>query len=233
MTTLKRRRMTAAIRRTSALGPFARQLEAARHGNVNACYRVGRAYMTGRGAPHYPADALKWLRRAAREDHAEAQYWLSRLYLKGAKARSPVQSWLAEANDRLRTRSNAALLYPDGVDIEPDPRKAFGWATEAARQGLARAQAHLGMLYLRGVGCGQDFVQAAAWFRLSAAQNEAGGALGLAILHEHGLGMKQSLAEAARWYRRAAGQGNNFAATALTRLESRPSSFALPPEIPN
>jgi TPR repeat protein len=190
---------------------------AARTGSADAQYRLGQAYLTGRGTPHYPTVAAKWLRLAAVQGHAKACHSLSLIYLTGARANAPSATWAAEAEDR-GTPANVALLFPEGFDIRPDADKAFGLAEAAARQGLACAQANLGMLYLRGVGCTQDFNEAERWCRFAAIQRDAGGALGLGILYEHGLGVAADHAEAARWYRIAADQGNDAAATALGLL---------------
>ena len=180
-------------------------------------YRLGQAYLTGRGAPNYPTTAVKWLSQAALQGHAQACHNLSLIYLTGALASAPATTWAAEAQSR-GVAANVALLFPDGFDVEPDPEKALGFAKVAARQGLACAQANLGMLYLRGIGCAQDFSRAEHWCRQAALQQDAGGELGLGIIHEHGLGVPVDLAEAARWYRASAVQGNDAAATALGLL---------------
>lgn len=190
---------------------------AARSGSADAQYRLGQAYLTGRGAPHYPTVAVKWLGLAAMQGHTHACHSLSLIYLMGARANAPSTIWAAEARGR-GVAANVALLYPEGFDIEPDHGKAFGLAQAAAQQGLACAQANLGMLYLRGIGCAQDYAQAERWCRFAALQQDAGGALGLGILYEHGLGMSADPVEAARWYRISADQGNDAAATALGLL---------------
>jgi TPR repeat protein len=190
---------------------------AARSGCADAQFRLGQAYLTGRGAPNYPTVAVRWLGLAAMQGHAQACHTLSLVYLSGAKAGAPAAIWASEAQQR-GTSANVTLLYPEGFDIAPDPAKAFRLAEAAAMQGFACAQANLGMLYLRGIGCVQDFSEAERWCRFAALQQDAGGALGLGILYEHGLGMQADPVEAARWYRIAADQGNDAAATALGLL---------------
>lgn len=190
---------------------------AARSGSADAQYRLGHAYLTGRGAPNYPQVAVKWLGLASVQGHAHACHTLSLIYLTGAEAHAPSVLWAAEARGR-GAPANVALLYPEGFDIKSEPNKAFALAQAAAQQGLACAQANLGMLYLRGIGCAQDYSDAERWCRFAALQNDAGGALGLGILYEHGLGVSADPVEAARWYRLAADQGNDAAATALGLL---------------
>lgn len=190
---------------------------AARSGSADAQYRLGQAYLTGRGAPSHPTVAVKWLGLAAVQGHAQACHTLSLIYLSGARANAPSAIWAGEARER-GASANTALFYPEGFDIKPEPNKAFGLAQAAAQQGLACAQANLGMLHMRGIGCARDFSEAERWCRFAALQGDAGGALGLGILYEHGLGVEVDPAEAARWYRIAADQGNDVAATALGLL---------------
>lgn len=214
-TSLSRLNILRFLRRKSV--SFRQLVRAARAGCADAQFRLGQAYLTGQGAPNYPIMAVKWLRLAALQGHAEACHSLSLIYLNGARANAPSVTWAAEARNK-GTADNVMLLYPDGFDVQPNPEKAFGLARAAAQQGLARAQANVGMLYMRGIGCAQDFAAAERWCRYAALQNDPGGALGLGILYEHGLGVASDLAEAARWYRIAADLGNDAAATALGLL---------------
>lgn len=194
--------------------PMSRLRDAAANGDPEAQYRIGEAYLAGR----QPAAGEHWLRLAAEQGHARARHSLSLLYMSGARAQGDAASWLKEAQARAISAANAALLFPKGLDVAPDPEKGFALAEAAARQGLACAQAHLGLLYLRGIGCRQDFAKAQEWCRRAADQREAAGALGLGILHEHGFGMARDPKEAARWYALAADLGNDAAATALGLL---------------
>jgi TPR repeat protein len=190
-----------------------------RWGTAERAYRRGYRYLRGDGVPHDPVAALHWLNRAARRGHARAQHALSMAYLSGVTGRAPSAPWLAEAhNGTPAAASNARLLYPGGLDVEPDPALAFAWARASARRGLACAEANLGMLLTRGIGCRQDCAEAALWYGRAAAKGDAAGALGLGILHEGGLGVSKDVAEAMRWYRVAAEGGNDVAATALGLL---------------
>jgi TPR repeat protein len=142
------------------------------------------------------------------------------LYLSGAMATAPSAGWLAEAAGGTGAAlANARLLYPQGIDVDRDPARAFAWSSKAAAQGLACAAANLGMLYARGIGCEQDFAAAVAWYRRAADAGDAAGALGLGLMHENGLGVAKDRAAAAGWYERAAAQGNDMAATALALLQ--------------
>ncbi len=182
-------------------------------------YRRGYRYLRGDGVPHDPMAALHWLNQAAQRGHARAQHVLSMVYLSGVTGHAASAPWLAEAHAGSSVAAgNATLLYPEGLDVRPDPALACAWARAAARRGLACAEANLGMLLTRGIGCQRDFNEAALWYRRAAEKGEAAGALGLGILHEGGLGVPKDVAEAMRWYRIAAEGGNEVAATALGLL---------------
>lgn len=191
---------------------------AAMRGDATSQYCLGEAYRLGEGAPHSPALAERWLRKAAEQGHAYAQHRLSVLYLHGAKSHAPAAVWVRQALAQ-GGEGNVALLYPEGIDVAPDPQEAFAWAQAAAEQRLACAEASLGMFYLRGIGCGQDIVEAQRWFARAAAQGESGGALGLGILYEYGLGVTADPVEAARWYASAAERGNPAAEVGLARVK--------------
>src|SRR5450631_3594725 len=55
-------------------------------------------------------------------------------------------SWMRMATDHARgsARQNLAMLFPNGIDIEPDLPKAFYWITQAAEADINEAQLILG-----------------------------------------------------------------------------------------
>lgn len=202
---------------------------AAMRGDATSQYCLGEAYRMGEGAPHSPALAERWLRKAAEQGHAYAQHRLSVLYLHGAKSHAPAAVWVRQALSQ-GGEGNVALLYPEGIDVAPEPQEAFVWARAAAEQRLACAEASVGMFYLRGIGCEQDIAEAQRWFARAAAQGDSGGALGLGILYEYGLGVTTDPAEAARWYAIAAERGNPAAEIGLARVKGAlpAQPFAVP-----
>ena len=56
---------------------------AARQGNAEAQYSLGRMYSNGEGVPQDYPKALKWYRKAAEQGHADAQYYLALSYANG------------------------------------------------------------------------------------------------------------------------------------------------------
>ena len=90
------------------------------------------------------AFAAAWLRRAADQEHAQAQYTLGLIYY------------------------NLGLIYLKGYGVAQDPRQAAVWYRRAADQGHVDAQYNLGLMYYKGYGVVKDGKEAAAWFRRAA-----------------------------------------------------------------
>ena len=143
--------------------------KAAQRGDVEAQYRVGRAYLDGNGVPPSRAMAAQWLERAAQSGKIEAQATLAALYLTGAGA--------GHAN------TQGAGLFAEAFPGEPDFTQAVRWATPAAEAGSAEAQALLAYVMTSGPEALRDLPAADEWYRRSAAAGCAQGSLG------HGLAL--------------------------------------------
>ncbi|MCV2217978.1 tetratricopeptide repeat protein [Thauera sp. Sel9] len=119
--------------------------EAARNGDVEAQFRLGRAALldTSRGKEG-AAEAVTWLRQAATGGHAGAMLQLGKLYRSG-------------------------VGMPQNYDY------AEKWIRTAAEAGDSDAMVELGRLYRSGLGVTVNPVQAYVWFnRAAAAMNMDG-----------------------------------------------------------
>ncbi len=121
----------------------------AEQGEALAQSRLGVMYARGEdGVPRDYAKALKWLRKAAVQGVAEAQFELAELY----------------------------LMYHNGDDVRKDDAEMVKWYRKAAMQGFAEAQYTIGTMYHTGFSYGtgqsvpQDNVQAHMWYDLAVAQ---------------------------------------------------------------
>jgi uncharacterized protein len=121
-------------------------LQAARNGDAEAQFRLGRAALldTSRGKEG-TAEAISWLRRATAAGHTGAMIQLGR-------------------------------LYRSGVGIVQNYELAARWIREAAEQGDAEGMVELGRLYRAGIGVEHDLVQAYVWFNRAAAEMNLEGA---------------------------------------------------------
>ena len=119
--------------------------EAARNGDVEAQFRLGRAALldTSRGKEG-AAEAVTWLRQAATGGHSGAMLQLGK-------------------------------LYRSGVGMPQNYEYAEKWIRRSAEAGDSDAMVELGRLYRGGLGVTADQVQAYVWFnRAAAAMNMDG-----------------------------------------------------------
>jgi TPR repeat protein len=119
--------------------------------------------------------------------------------------------WMAHKGDSKAQCDLAFHFYygyqKDGLNIEPDYKKAFEWFRKAAEQGNVEAQGFLAHCYASGEGIGQNYTEAAKWLEKSAEQGDKISQNILGIYYSKGQGVTQDYAEAAKWYCKAAEQG--------------------------
>lgn len=118
---------------TAAPQDLSGQLQQARAGDREAQFRVAEAYYRGEGVRRNYSEALKWLRAAAEQGHAGAQYQLGYLHQHGPAI------------------------------VDKDDRQAFAWYLKAAEQGHVSAQTKVSMMYRRGKGVEKNPEQARKW----------------------------------------------------------------------
>lgn len=116
----------------------------AEKGDADAAFNLGQAYRLGRGVPVNLATAKRWLEKAARADHTDAQTTLG-LLLFDSGDRAEAMQWLEKAAERGEPR--AMLVYGtalfNGDAVKRDPLRAYAYVSRAAAQGLAPAKATL------------------------------------------------------------------------------------------
>lgn len=113
-------------------------------GDADAAFNLGQAYRLGRGVKTDLATAQRWLERAARAGHADAQTTLALLLLDSGN-RDGAMPWLKAAAERGDPRAllvyGTALFNGDGV--ARDPVLAYAYVSRAAAQGLEPAKSTL------------------------------------------------------------------------------------------
>ena len=119
----------------------------AEKGDADAAFNLGQAYRLGRGVAIDLATAQKWLERAARANHLDAQTTLG-LLLFDSGNRDAALLWLKTAAERGEPRAllvyGTALFNGDGVPR--DPVLAYAYVSRAAAQGLEPAKSTLAEL---------------------------------------------------------------------------------------
>ena len=123
-----------------------------------------------------PADygeAGEWLRKAADEGIADAQYRLGTLYQSGRLAgQDPTNTvfWLekAAAQRHVAALYNLGSMYGTGRGVTRDPQVAVCYFRQAAELGDAYAQYNLARRCEEGQGTATDLVEAWKWYALAA-----------------------------------------------------------------
>lgn len=126
-------------------GDFARALAEwrplAEAGDPDAQFNLAQAYKLGRGVPANLDTAIGFYRRAAVQNHPEAEALLGLLLFQNGK-RAEAMPWLAKAADRGDSAAQyvygTALFNGDMVAV--DWPRAYGFMTRAAAQGMPPAK---------------------------------------------------------------------------------------------
>jgi TPR repeat protein len=148
----------------------------AEQGNAQSQNELGKAFRLGKfGLTTNFVEAVKWYRKAAEQNLAEAQYSLGFCYAKGegvAKDEVEAVKWFRRAAEQNYAKAQTGLGYSfvTGQGVEKDYLEAVKWYRKAAEQNLAVAQSNLGFCYAKGEGVAKDEAEAYKWMRLAAAQ---------------------------------------------------------------
>lgn len=199
-------------------------LERAQAGNVDALYDLGMQLAeSDESAPM----ALTWLRQAANQDHAGAQYQLGLMYRDGIGVKT--------------SESEAIKLF----------RLAASWGVSAAQHDLDQllrrqliageslfqsnpelanpnSQYSLGLMYTNGDGVSKDMDTAIQWLQKAAAQDHSEAQYFLGELYRNGNGIDSDHNKAKFWLAKAADKGVGKARSALqTILQNEEQRLAM------
>ena len=116
--------------------------------------------------------AFHWFRKAADQDHLDAQYNLGIMYDKGQGVlRDEKQAfyWYQKAANQgdAKAQYNLGVMYASGLGVLKDMKQAVHWFQKAADQGFTRAQFNLGEMNRLGEGVLKDYKQAVFWYKKS------------------------------------------------------------------
>ena len=133
----------------------------AEKGDADAQYVLGYCYESGEGVEQDYAEAEKWYRKAAEQNHAGAQCGLGYLAQDYAQA----VRWYRKAAEQNHAEAQYALAdcYYRGDGVPQNMVEAVQWYLKAAEQGNADAQYRLGMCYWDGRGVVKDEAEAKKW----------------------------------------------------------------------
>jgi uncharacterized protein len=145
-------------------------------GDAKAQYELGRAVFSGTlSVAKDEAEAVKWFRKAAEQNVADAQFSLGVCYANGrgvTKDDAEAVKWFRKAAEQnyARAQYNLGVRYAKGQGVAKDDAESVKWFRKAAEQNLADAQYNLGVCYDSGEGVAKDEVEAYKWWLLAAGQ---------------------------------------------------------------
>ena len=139
----------------------------ARQGWDSAQYELGRHYYHGEGVRQSYKKAIKWFRRAADQEFAQAQMALWVCYTLGRFDGDLAFEYLkkAAAHGEMMAEFNLGLCYDLGEHVPQDRALAFEYYKKAAEKGMLCAQNNVGSCYCEGIGVSRDPELAVEWFK--------------------------------------------------------------------
>lgn len=194
---------------------------AARLGNVNAQYALGRLWLeNGSGDPE---QAVAWIAKAAEAGNAAAQYALGKLYRDGESVQRDIVKAVKLFTQSAEQKNEYAAyqlgrLCLAGEDIPKDVAAAVKWLTFSSDLGNQYAQYALAKLYLAGEDVPQDIERAVELFIKAANQKNEHAQYQLGKLYLAGEHLPKDVDAAIRWLTEAAEQNNQFAQYVLGKL---------------
>ncbi len=121
----------------------------AEKGDAEAFYDLGAALLVGNlGIAKDEVEAVKWLRKAAEQNLAEAQYNLGVCHLEGEgvpKDEMEAVKWFRKAAEQNydQAQYNLGLCYAEGIGVTKDYVEAYKWWLLAAAAGQENSKSDM------------------------------------------------------------------------------------------
>ena len=196
---------------------------AAKQGDVNALYELGKHYLAGQYITKNSEAAFKLCFHAAKMGLVDAEYTLGWMYDEGIGVVRDLEQALkfyqiAAKKGHPDAQYSLVLMYEEGRGVDQDFNKAAELCQAVVDQGInveiyATVLAHdkLGQMYEEGRGVEQDLKQAAKLYQAAADHDNDDAQCNLGLMYEEGQGVKEDLEKAAQLYQAAADQDNDRA----------------------
>jgi len=206
------------------------------NGDAESQNQLGCAFYNGAlGVTKDYVEAVKWYRKAAEQNDADAQFFLGLCYDAGqgvTKDDVEAVKWYRKAAEQNNAGAqySLGLCFYKGQGVAKDYVEAARWYRKAAEQNDADAQSHLGAHYGTGEGVAKDYVEAYKWRLLAAAQGDEKAKKAVTALEY--LMTREQIAEGQKLARNfkprevpSAGSDSSGTAIAQTRPESSGTGF--------
>lgn len=189
---------------------FAKLLEAANAGKVEAQMRVATAYSRGLSVRQDQREAVRWWTRAAEQNEVEAMFLLG-LVSEGATGLPPngadAMKWYgkAAAKGHIHAINGLALIHLEGKLTEKSVEKAVGYFKQAAELGDPGALTQVATALWEGEGIAPNRKEARQLYRKAAGMGwgPACQNLGLICLQDDALPV-----DARAWFEKGASSGD-------------------------
>ena len=193
---------------------------AAKAGDANAQFTLGKMYCDGEDVSKSYDEAAKWFQKAVAQGHAEAQHYLGVLYQAG---RGVPQNYDEAAE--LFYKAGAQGLAKAQVLLDTLIKTSRLLSAECiqkiAQRGHALAQTVLGEMYRDGKRVPQNYTKAFEWYEKAAIQGQVDAQFNIGCMYRDGVGVSKNRSKAIEWFRRAAQQGDSEAQTNLNIMLSQ------------
>lgn len=207
----------------------------AEQGDAKAQYDLGNAYNAyydDKGVTKNFTEAVKWYRKAAEQNLAEAQVALGSSYREGSateQKNAEAMSWFRKAADQgdARGQFHIGMAYEFGWanNNQPDILEAIKWYRKAAEQGYDLALIDLSQRYRLGLGVPRNYAESFKWTLKAAEHGGSWAQLELGKYYASGgKGIPKDIIIAYAWVARAAANREFIKAQyELDSLESKMS----------
>ncbi|MFP5235510.1 MAG: tetratricopeptide repeat protein [Acidobacteriota bacterium] len=141
----------------------------AEQGYVVDAMKLGKAYLTGNGAPQNFEESARWFKRAAGLGNPEAQNMLGYFYRRGIGVKVEDERalhWfqMASAGGLPAAKVNLGIMYLRGDGVHQSYSRARDYFERAVEKGSGLGAAYLGDMEFLGLGCPRNSVAAEKWY---------------------------------------------------------------------
>lgn len=183
--------------------------KAADAGYIKAQTALGATYYQGmEGLDQNYVLSEKYLLMAAEKDNADAQAFISMLYI-AMEDYDKALLWARKAAQMNHPQACFVLgrSYDEGLGVEVNKLEGLKWFEKAANAGDADAQNMVGNIYTDADFVKHDLQKAYKYYQMAAAQGHAYGMFNLGLCYLNGDGVEASFITADEWIRKAADAG--------------------------
>jgi TPR repeat protein len=176
-------------------------------------------YVDGKGVDKDPSTAAQWFLKAARQDHAEAQYHLGKMYKNGVGVDSNAKEaklWLSKAAGSGLTKASKVLedilraeeqriLSKELQNLKNSPIYPY---LISATKGDTDAKYQVGIMYIKGEEAPKDTNEGIRWLQSAANSNHFLAQVELGKLYLNGgQSIEKDYLMAHKWLEKAADNG--------------------------